>query len=83
MNPKICVDLAQNQFNSFQLPSSHKILYIFLWIRFPTGSTSAVGADSSFFDAIGGCGSTGDMLYAPNNAIQNAVVKAALAIWVS
>jgi hypothetical protein len=74
--------------NSHTLNGEHKTTHFYtkncaFKIRFSVGSASAVGPYSSFFDALGGCGNTGDMLYAPNSAIQTAVVKAALAIWVS
>jgi hypothetical protein len=47
------------------------------------GTASAIGPDSSFFDAIANCGGTGDILYTPTDAVQNAVVRAAMAIWVN
>ena len=51
-------------------------------IKFPTGSTSAIGPGSSFYDAIGSCGNSGDILYTPVDVVNNAVVKAALTLWV-
>jgi len=51
-------------------------------IKFPAGSKSAIGPDSSFYDAIGSCGNNGDILYTPLDAVNNAVVKAALTLWV-
>jgi hypothetical protein len=50
-------------------------------IRF--GVATTVGPDSSFYDAVGSCAGTGDVLYAPQDQIQNAVVRAAMAIWVN
>ena len=51
-------------------------------IRFPGGKSPPIGNGSVFSDAVGGCGLTGDLVFSPSDLTQNAVVKAALAIWV-
>ena len=52
-------------------------------IRFPGGKSPPIGNGSVFSDAVAGCGLTGDLVYSPSDLTQNAVVKAALAIWVA
>jgi hypothetical protein len=39
-------------------------------------------AGAIFTDAVAACGQTGDLVYVSNDATQNAVIKATLAIWV-
>ena len=46
------------------------------------GPSTAIGPDSSYFDATAKCVSSGDALYAPEDILQNAIIKAALGIWV-
>ena len=51
-------------------------------IRFPKDKAPPTGNGSVFSDAVSACQQTGDMVLAPSDLIQNAVLKAALSLWV-
>ena len=51
-------------------------------IRFPKGKAPPPGNGSVFSDAVSACQQTGDMVLSPSDLIQNAILKAALSLWV-
>jgi hypothetical protein len=48
-----------------------------------TGPNSPVGSASTYQESLMGCNLNGDVVYAPIDLVQNAVLKAALQAWVS
>ena len=48
-----------------------------------TGTTTPVGAASTYQGSVTGCNFNGDVVYAPVNLIQNVVFKLALQAWVN
>ena len=52
-------------------------------IFFPTGATGPVGPGSVFTDAVASCQQNNSVVFFPPDLIQNAVMKAALSVWVS
>ena len=52
-------------------------------IFFPAGANSPVGNSSIYSDASMSCKQNGNVLFYPSDLVQNAVVKAAVNIWVT